>query len=115
MLILRGTAALKRAVPEMKFIASGWSFLGAAAPAVASGFFHEGGFDLAGFGRTAFAYPQFAKDLMETGELKRENLCLCCSKCSEIMRAGRTPGCVIRDKDVYLPLYREVLKGRDKK
>lgn len=113
--MLHGTAALKRAVPEMKFIASGWSFLGAAAPAVASGFFHEGGFDLAGFGRTAFAYPQFAKDLMETGELKRENLCLCCSKCSEIMRAGSTPGCVIRDKDVYLPLYREVLKGRDKK
>ena len=38
--------------------------------------------------------------------LDREN-CITCGKCTEIMRAGSTPGCVIKDKDVYLPLHRQ--------
>ena len=65
------------------------------------------GFDMAGFGRTVFAYPQFANDILKNGGMKKENLCICCSKCTELMRAGGTPGCIIKDKDVYAPLYKE--------
>lgn len=103
--MLAGTAQLKKAAPELKLIASAFSFLGAAAPQAAAGYIEAGGFDFAGFGRTIFAYPDFAKDILKTGGMAREKCCICCSKCSEIMRAGGTPGCAIKDKETYYPIY----------
>ena len=48
----------------------------------------------------------YLKDLQ--CQMKKEKLCLCCSKCTHIMRQpGGTPGCVIRDK-LYTDLYREM-------
>jgi len=105
--MLDGTAILKENVPEIKLIASAFSYLGVAAPNVAAGYIKNGAFDLAGFGRTIFAYPDFAKDILNEGVMHKEKCCICCSKCTEIMRAGSTPGCVIKDKDVYLPLHRQ--------
>ena len=107
--MLHGTATLKAAAPALQLISSGLSYLGVAAPGVAAAFVEAGGFDLAGFGRTIFAHPDFAKEILKTGELKKEHLCLCCSKCTELMRGGSTPGCVIRDP-LYAALYKEFLK-----
>ena len=104
--MLNGTAALKKAVPELKIISSGLSYLGAVAPNVAAAFIENGSFDFAGFGRTIFAYPDFAKDILKNGELDQKKLCICCSKCTELMRGGTTPGCVIRD-ELYTKLYKE--------
>jgi len=40
-------------------------------------------------------------------------ICICCSKCTEIMRnSGGTPGHVIRDKEVYLPIYKKLYGGK---
>ena len=65
-------------------------------------------FDVAGFGRTVFAYPDFANDIINTGKMNKDKCCICCSKCTEIMRTkGGTPGCVIRDRDVYMPIYKK--------
>ncbi len=105
--MLHGISVLKSAVPEMTLISSALSYLGVAAPRVAAGFIENGGFDLAGFGRTVFAYPDFARDIIATGEMKKEKICICCSKCTHIMRAGGTPGCVIRDREAYLPIYKK--------
>lgn len=111
--MLQGTAELKAAVPEMKMICSALSYLSFAAPHVAAGFIEKGGFDLAGFGRTALAYPDFAKDILKSGEMDKNKCCICCSKCTEIMRRpGGTPGCVIRDREVYAPIYQKVCGGR---
>lgn len=104
--ILNGTAELKKAVPELKIISSGLSYLGAVAPNVAAAFIENGCFDFAGFGRTIFAYPDFAKDILRNGELDQKKLCICCSKCTELMRGGTTPGCVVRD-ELYTKLYKE--------
>ena len=105
--MLHGIAELKKSVPEITLIASGFSYLGVTAPSVAAGFIRDGGFDIAGFGRTIFAYPEFANDILKNGGMKKENICICCSKCTEIMRSGSTPGCVIRDK-LYADIYKEV-------
>lgn len=105
--ILEGTAKLKELVPKMSLICSGVSFLGVAAPNVAAAYIEDGKFDFAGFGRTIFAYPDFAKDIINNGGLDKDKCCICCSKCTEIMRAGGTPGCVIRDKELYAPIYKE--------
>ena len=39
-------------------------------------------------------------------DLDPKKVCIACGKCSEIMRKpGGTPGCVIRDSEVYMPYY----------
>ncbi len=109
--VLEGTARLKKLNPEMAIICSAVSYLGVAAPNVVAAFIKEGGFDFAGFGRTIFAYPDFANDIVKNGCMDKNKICICCSKCTEIMRKpGGTPGCVIRDKEVYLPIYNELVK-----
>jgi len=111
--MLHGIATLKQAVPDMKLICSAVSYLGVAAPNVVAGFIENGGFDLAGFGRTIFAYPDFANEIMKNGCMDKNKLCICCSKCTQIMRQkGGTPGCVIRDKEVYGPIYQQFCGGK---
>jgi len=110
--MLNGIATLKKEVPRLKLISSAMTYLGAAAPQVAAGYIEKGGFDIAGFGRTVFAYPDFAKDILKTGGMDPKKLCICCSKCTEIMRKpGGTPGCVIRDAEVYKPLHDKLVRG----
>ena len=109
--MLQGTGEIKKAVPEMAILCSALSYLGVAAPHVAAALIREGSVDLAGFGRMTFAYPDFAGDILRYGELKKEKICICCSKCSNMMRAGGTPGCVIRDRETYLPIHQKYCPG----
>ncbi len=99
---------IKRAHPELTVISSGHTYLRALAPYLAAGAIHEGISDIAGFGRMAFAYPEFAQDMLEGGALDPKKVCLTCGKCTELMRAGTVSGCVIRNP-YYTKLYREVL------
>jgi 2,4-dienoyl-CoA reductase-like NADH-dependent reductase (Old Yellow Enzyme family) len=111
--MLKGTAVLKAAVPDMKLICSAASYLGVAAPHVTGAFIAEGGFDIAGFGRTIFAYPDFAKDILGGRGMEKNKICICCSKCTHIMRTpGGTPGCVIRDREPYAGLYKQYCGGK---
>lgn len=111
--MLKGIAALKKEVPEIKLISSALSFLGVAAPNVVAGFVKDGGFDIGGFGRTIFAYPDFANDILKNGAMDKNKICICCSKCTEIMRQpGGTPGCVIRDRELYAPLHQKLCGGK---
>ena len=110
--MLNGTAKLKDMNPQMAMICSAVSYLGVAAPNVVSAFIKNNKFDFAGFGRTIFAYPDFAKDILNSGEMDKSKICICCSKCSEIMRSpGGTTGCVIHDREIYLPIYRKLCGG----
>ncbi len=105
--MLNATAKLKELNPEMSIICSAISYLGVVAPNVVSAFISKNKFDFAGFGRTVFAYPDFANDILKNGSMDKNKICICCSKCTEIMRKpGGTPGCVIRDKDFYLQVYK---------
>ena len=106
--MLEGIAALKQANPQMAMLCSALTYLGVAAPNVAAAYIQNGSFDVAGFGRTIFAYPDFAKDILKTGAMDKSKICICCSKCTEIMRTpGGTPGCVIRDRELYGPIYQK--------
>ncbi len=110
--MLNGIAEIKQQVDEIKLISSGLSYLGVAAPNVSAAYIENNGFDFAGFGRTIFAYPDFANDILKNGGMEPKKCCICCSKCTEIMRKpGGTPGCVIRDSAVYMPIYKELCGG----
>lgn len=105
--MLEGTAELQRSLPELPLICSALSYLGVAAPNVAASYIENGGFAFAGFGRQIFAYPDFANDIIKNGCLTPSKCCIACSKCTELMRAGGTPGCIIKDSELYMPLYKK--------
>jgi len=116
---LEGTARMldiikqiQQSVPDMVVMATGFSWLREFAPYVAAGGIQEGWFTIAGFGRQAFAYPDFAKDIITKGAMDRRKCCIACSKCSEIMRDGGKAGCVIKDAKIYAPIYKEGRKGK---
>lgn len=108
--LIKGTAEMKKAFPDIIFTTAGMSYLRDLAPYVMAGCLKEGINDLAGFGRMAFAYPDFAKDLLTKGALDRKKCCITCGKCTELMRAGKPAGCPVKDGEVYLPLLREIPK-----
>lgn len=91
---------VKAAFPSLKVIGSAFSYLRQFSGNLAAGAVERGVCDLAGFGRMAFAYPQFAADLLEKGALEKGRCCVACGKCTALMRAGGMAGCVVRD-----PLY----------
>lgn len=98
---------IKAAAPELTVMSSGHSYLRALAPYLAAGAIEQGVSDVAGFGRMAFAYPDFAADILGQGALDPKKVCMTCGKCTALMRAGSTAGCVVRDP-YYTKLYREV-------
>lgn len=109
--MLKGIAEIKAVIKDTPVISSGLSYLGMVSPNVAAAFIEQGGFDFAGFGRETFANPDTAKNICRDGKLDEAKLCITCGKCTEIMRAGGTPGCIIRDGGTYMPIYNKfVLK-----
>lgn len=60
---------------------------------------------LIGAGRMAFAYPDFAKDIVTKGRLDPGKVCVSCSACTQIMRDAGMTGCVVRDNKVYGPIF----------
>ncbi len=88
-------------------VSSGSTFLGVTAPHVAAADIDAGAYELVGFGRQSFADPDSAQEILRNGCADPRRLCLTCGKCTALMRTGKTPGCVIYDKDIYGSLYRE--------
>jgi 2,4-dienoyl-CoA reductase-like NADH-dependent reductase (Old Yellow Enzyme family) len=97
---------IKRAVPEMVIVASGYSWLRQFLGNVAAADMRRGDVDIVGVGRQAFAYPEFARDLLLAGAMDPKKCCITCSRCTQIMRDGGPCGCVIYDRQVYGPIYR---------
>ena len=97
---------VRAAVPGVKLISSAHSYLRQFSPYLAAGAVESGISDMAGFGRMAFAYPDFARDTLYGAGFDGKKTCIACGKCSELMRMGKVAGCVIRDSDLYLPIYK---------
>ena len=95
--MLNGIKELQKEVPDMPLISSGLSYLGTVSPNVAAAYIKNSDFAFAGYGRMIFANPDFAKQILNEGKIDVKKQCIACSKCTELMRAGSTPGCVIRD------------------
>lgn len=70
----------------------------------------NGSAKLVGIGREAFAYPDAPYDILTKGYMEPQRTCITCSKCTQIMRWHGKTGCVIKDSDVYRPLYNEARK-----
>ena len=112
--MLDGISEVAQEIKGTPVISSGISFLGGVSANVTAGYIKDGKFDFAGYGRETLAYPDVAKEITSGKNLDPKKLCICCGKCTEIMRCkGGTPGCVIRDTEVYAPLYKKFVLGKE--
>ncbi len=106
--LLTAVKLLKEKVPEITFMCTGLSAFGELGDNIGAGGIKDGWFDIAGFGRQALAYPDFANDILNGNGLDSEKCCIGCNSCYKLMNPGFThAGCIVRDKDLYLPLYKE--------
>lgn len=100
----------KNNLKKTKVVSTGYSWLREFGAYAAAGMIKENWTDLAGFGRQAFAYPNFPRDIFKYGKMGKNKVCISCSKCAELKAAGMNAGCVVRDQDIYLPIYKELMK-----
>ncbi len=101
------TREIQRHVPGIMVVGSGYSWLRNLWPHVAAANITGGTMRMVGLGRQSFAYPGFAKEIIQTGRLERRHTCIACSSCTQIMRDGGRAGCVPFDSEIYGPIYRE--------
>jgi len=98
---------VKQAHPNMIVVGTGYSWLRRYLGQVGAGVLARGWADIVGVGREAFAYPEFARDLLTKGKMDPRRTCITCSRCTQIMHDGGRTGCVVFDKEVYRPIYAE--------
>lgn len=95
------TDAVQKAHPDMVVVGSSYSYLRQYFPYAAAANIKNGSVKMVGLGRMAFAYPDFAQDLINSGKIDPRKVCITCSRCTFLMRTARSTGCVIRDREVY--------------
>ena len=96
---------IQKKFPAIAIVGTGYSWLRTLLPFVAAANKANGLVSLVGAGRMAFAYPDFAKDIITKGRMYPEKVCVSCSACTQIMRDGGMTGCVVRDNKVYGPIF----------
>jgi NADPH2 dehydrogenase len=103
----RIAADLQRTFPDLPIVGTGYSWLqkyaiNAGAYNIANGHIH-----FMGIGRGALAYPDFARDALEIGELDERRCCKTLTYCTYLMRQKNHPlgqfptGCPPFDKEGY--------------
>lgn len=105
--MMKCVEAVQKRHKDMAVAGSAFTYLRQFSPMLAAGAVENGICTLAGFGRMAFAYPKFARDILN-GSFDAKKSCIACGKCTELMRGDKPAGCVVRDSEAYLPLYKEI-------
>ena len=100
------TGEIQQQFPDIAMVGTGYSWLRTLLPNVAAANKTNGLTTLVGAGRMAFAYPDFAKDILTDGRMYPEKVCVSCSACTQIMRDASMTGCVVRDNEVYGPIFK---------
>ena len=101
------TRKIQEAAGEVPVIGNGYSWLRQFAPNAGAFNLEQGHIKMVGMGRSSFAYPNAPKDILNEGAMDPKKCCIACSKCTQIMRDKGRTGCVIKDSELYIPLYWE--------
>lgn len=109
--LIRLTGEIQRTFDDVAVVGTGYSWLRTLMPHVAAATKAAGKVTVIGAGRLAFAYPDFARDIVRKAKLSPEKVCVACSACTQIMRDGGKTGCVVRDNAVYGPIFRRGRMG----
>ncbi len=99
------TGQIQKEFTDVAIVGTGYSWLRTLFANVGAASKAKGMVTLVGAGRMAFAYPDFAKEILTKGRMFAEKVCVSCSACTQIMRDGGMAGCVVRDNEVYGPIF----------
>ena len=97
--MMRCVGEIQRAYPGLPVIGSAFSYLRQFAPQLAAGMIEQGSCAMAGFGRMAFADPDFPNKILSGKSLDAP--CVTCGGCARLLRAGSPAGCIVRDRQIY--------------
>ena len=98
---------LQRSIPELPLVGTGYSWLQKYCINAGAYNAEHGLIRFVGIGRGALAYPDFARDAIEKGELDERRVCKTLTYCTYLMRQKHHPmgqfptGCPPFDKDPY--------------
>lgn len=108
------TRQIQKVVGNIPVVGNGYTWMRQFLANAGAANIADGSCSLVGIGRQAFAYPDAPKDIMTKGVMEPKKCCITCSKCTQIMRDHGRTGCVIKDGDVYLPLFNEARNNASK-
>jgi len=103
---------LQRAFPDLPMVGTGYSWLQKYAINAGARNVADGAIRFFGIGRNALAYPDFARDALERGELDERRVCKTLTFCTYLMRQKHHPlgqfptGCPPFDKEAYGPVIK---------
>lgn len=101
------TALVQQAAGSVPVVGNGYTWLRQFAPYFGAANLAAGRCRMVGFGRQSIAYPDAPRDILHSGAMQAEKCCVACSRCTQIMRDHGRTGCVVRNAQVYGPLYRQ--------
>ena len=101
------TETVQRAAGSVPVIGNGYTWLRQFAPYFGAANVAAGRCRMVGFGRGSIAYPDAPRDVLTQGTMQPQKCCVACSRCTQIMRDHGRTGCVIRNAEIYAPLYRQ--------
>lgn len=99
---IQAVATLKKAVPSMPLVGTGYSYLQEYLPHVAQGVVEAGMVDLVGLGRMVLSYPELPADTLAGNAWQRKKVCRTFSDCTSAPRQGFVSGCYPLD-----PFYKQ--------
>jgi NADPH2 dehydrogenase len=97
---LNAVRQLKKAVPEVVYVGSGYTYLQDWLPNVATAAVADGWTDIVGLGRMVLSYPQLPADVLAGRGIDRKRICRTFSDCTSGPRNGLISGCFPLD-DFY--------------
>jgi 2,4-dienoyl-CoA reductase-like NADH-dependent reductase (Old Yellow Enzyme family) len=115
----RLAAEVQAAFPELPIVGSGYSYLQEMLFQAGAANVRDRRITFVGVGRAALPQPDFARQLLEHGQLDRKRVCRTFSYCTALMRAKHNDlgqfatGCPPFDKEAYGALWEEAKRERD--
>lgn len=109
---------LQQAFPDLPMVGTGYSWLQKYAIHAGAWNIENGAIRLMGIGRGALAYPDFAREALEKGELDESRVCKTLTYCTFLMRQKNHPlgqfptGCPPFDKEVFGPIIKEAREAK---
>ena len=113
------TAQIQRSCPDLPIVGTGYSWLQNYVANAGEANAEDGKVTFVAVGRGSMAYPDYVKDLMESGQMAKKKSCVAISYCTALMRAKEHPlhqfpsGCVPRDR-FYTQIYKDAMKTLSK-
>jgi 2,4-dienoyl-CoA reductase-like NADH-dependent reductase (Old Yellow Enzyme family) len=101
------TRGVQQAAGDIPVVGNGYTWLRQFIPYAGAANLADKSCGFVGIGRGAFAYPDTPRDVLGGKGMQPDKCCIACSKCTQIMRDHGSTGCVIRDSEIYAPLFKK--------